>query len=64
MKKGSGGGVRRQRPTAGLTDVARGLGARVSGCWGERLRRNAPPGDERGCTVFPRERDGGYQAMR
>jgi hypothetical protein len=43
--------MRRQPPTAGLMDVARGVGARVSGCWGEHLRRSAPLADERGCTV-------------
>jgi hypothetical protein len=27
------------------------VGARVSGCWGEHLRRGAPPEDEAGRTV-------------
>jgi hypothetical protein len=43
--------MRRQPPTAGLMDVARGVGVRVSGCWGEHLRRSAPLADERGCSV-------------
>jgi hypothetical protein len=51
MKNGSGSGMRRQRPTAVLTDVARGAGARVSRYWGEHLRCSAPRRDERGCTV-------------
>jgi len=41
----------RQRPTAGLTGVGGGAGARVPGCWGVHLRGSVPPADERGRTV-------------
>ena len=48
--------MRRQRATAGLTEVASVAIARVPGCWSEPLRRSALPGEESGCSVAGRER--------
>jgi len=46
--------MRRQRPAAGLADVASGANTRVRGCCGEYLRGSEPPGDEGGGTLYDR----------